>query len=168
MIPLIPGIIPVQFFLVAKVKAMLKISSMSDAEVLQSATTSNVNCTIEEIRAAFASLEEWNLVQVDRTDSTQEIYANMKDFVLSEKGELVFSQKVQPILDWGIQTWQSFYNIRELDVKIPDSYLWADHFAGITSRAATQGFSSAYFVIKNIANYFEAIYNGEINPPQVV
>jgi hypothetical protein len=120
---------------------------------------------VSDVRSTFAELAEKDLVEVDRSDPNLEVYSNMRDFQLSSEGEESFAEKVNPILEWGIQMWQSFYNMRELDVKIPEEYQWADHLASITSRAATQGFTTAYFVIKNVANYFEAIKNGDENPP---
>ncbi|HMF33932.1 MAG TPA: hypothetical protein VKK79_21080 [Candidatus Lokiarchaeia archaeon] len=165
LIPLIPGVVPAKYLIVAKAKAALKISTMTDEEVEKSATASNIPCTVDEVRGTFAKLEEKGLVEVDRSNPDQEVYSSIKEFQLSGGGEVHFKQKFNPILEWGIQTWQSFYNVRELDVKIPDSYQWADHLGSITSRAATQGFTNAYFVIKNVANYFEALNNGDANPP---
>jgi hypothetical protein len=164
-IPLIPGVVPAKFLIVTKAKATLKISTMTDDEVLKSVAASKIQVEVEDVRSALTELAEKGLVEVDRSNSDQEVYSKMKDFQLSTEGEVYFAEKINPILEWGIQMWQSFYNMRELDVKIPEEYQWADHLAGITSRAATQGFSNAYFVIKNVANYFEAINNGEQNPP---
>jgi len=159
--------VPIQYILVAKTKAMLKLSPMTDEEILKGMTSANIPCTLEAVRNTFARLERGGLVQVDRKNPKQEIYANLKEFKLSAQSEATFTQKFLPVLDWCIQLWQSFYNVRELDVKIPDHIQWKSHVEQITAKAATQGFTNAHYVIKHLADYFEAVQKKEANPPSL-
>lgn len=157
MISLAPSDVPIRYIIVAKTKAMLKLSPMSDEEVQKALTAANIPCTLEAVRKTFAELEREQLAQVDRTVPTREVYTKLKEFKLSGPSEVNFAQKILPILDWCIQLWQSFYNVRELDVKIPDHTQWKTHVAQITAKAATQGFTNAHYVIKHLADYFEAV-----------
>jgi hypothetical protein len=165
MISLASSDVPIRFIIVAKTKAMLKLSPMNEGEVEKVLTAANIPCWREAVRKTFAELEHDNLVQVDRTDPSMEVYGKLKEFKLSNPGETVFAQKILPILDWSIQLWQSFYNMRELDVKIPDHYQWKTHVEQITTKAATQGFTNAYYVIKHLADYFEASQQKQPAPP---
>ncbi len=165
MISLASSDVPIRYIIVAKTKAMLKLSPMSDGEVQKALTSANIPCTLEVVRQTFADLEREQLVQVDRTVSSREVYSKLKDFKLSSPSEANFTQKILPILEWCIQLWQSFYNVRELDVKIPDPTQWKSHVEQITAKAATQGFTNAHYVIKHLADYFEAVQTKQATPP---
>ncbi len=165
MISLAPGNVPIRYIIVAKTKAMLKLSPMSDEEVLKAMSAANIPCTLEAVRKTFADLERDNLVQVDRKDPAKEVYSKLKEFKLSAAGEADFTQKILPVLEWSIQLWQSFYNVRELDVKIPDHTQWKTHVEQITTKAATQGFTNAHYVVKHLADYFEAVQRKQTSAP---
>ncbi len=165
MISLASSDVPIRYIIVAKTKAMLKLSPMSDGEVQKALTSANIPCTLEMVRQTFADLEREQLVQVDRKTPSREVYIKLKEFKLSVQGEVNFTQKILPILEWCIQLWQSFYNVRELDVKIPDPTQWKSHVEQITAKAATQGFTNAHYVIKHLADYFEAVQIKQPTPP---
>ena len=83
------------------------------------------------------------------------------DFKLSEEGESFYRNNIFPVLEWCVGLWRSMYNIRELDVVIPDSYKWKSFLEKTVAKAATQGFMTCYWVIKNIRKYYEMIIAGK-------
>ncbi len=64
-------------------------------------------------------------------------------------------KKVRPLLDWAIEMWRSLFNIRSLNIVVPEVYPMQEFLIETLKRASTQGFANAVNVIENIANYYQ-------------
>lgn len=159
-IALDPTVIPVEYVIVAKNKAMIRLRGMQDVAIVANVQKSKVPCTRAQVRAVMGRLEGLGLVQVTRTADGSETYADMRDLALPPDDEAFYEDTVAPVLEWAVQLWRSFYNLRELNTPIPGDLPWASFLEKTVSRAATQGFEAAYFVARNLKNYYVMVRDG--------
>jgi len=82
-------------------------------------------------------------------------YELNKELKLSDKGKEKYNRNLRSLVEWPTQLWRSFYNIRELNVTVDDNIPNRDFLHKVLSRTATQGFSAADYVFKNLIKYYE-------------
>lgn len=154
------GLIDLEYIIISKYKSILKIKEISDINIMEKIVKDGYKCTLEQIHEIFNKLVSINLItkreQVNSNLNVTVLYKwnSNSDFTLTPQGDKIYKSYIMPIIEWAIEYWRSLYNIRTLNVKIPDNYKMKLEIENVLSRAATQGFSSAYFVIKNLKNYF--------------
>ncbi|MHA1341077.1 MAG: hypothetical protein ACTSRZ_14000 [Promethearchaeota archaeon] len=157
-------LISLKYIIISKNKSMLRIKEMTDQKIYEKTLKDGFKCKLKDIHHIFDELTSLNMISkkefVEESGNSSNIkyvykWNLNKDFSLSSEGEKAYKTYIHPILEWAVGYWRSIYNVRALDVKIPEHYKWRTHLEKITSRAATQGFKSAYWVIKNIRNYYE-------------
>ncbi len=156
-IALDPTILPARYVIVAKNKAMIRLRGMSDTQILESVAGSKITATLDEIRAVMSQLAQWGLIEVTREGNGVETYRNLQNFTLEGDDEQFYASEVKPVLEWAVQLWRSFYNLRELNTPIAPDRPHASFLDKTVSRAATQGFQSAHFVVANLVKYYEML-----------
>ncbi|MHA1734401.1 MAG: hypothetical protein ACTSU5_20875 [Promethearchaeota archaeon] len=151
-----PSTIPLEYVVVARNKSMIRLRGTTDEQAARDLSSSGVPCTVADVRAAMSKLAAAGLLDVKR-DGNTERYENLGDFILPDADEQFFKREIQPVLDWAVQFWRSFYNLRELNTPIDPRRPHSGFLEKTVSRSATQGFSSAHFVVANLVKYFEMI-----------
>jgi len=84
-------------------------------------------------------------------------YKWIKDYKLTPAGDAAYRKNILGIIEWAVELWRTMFNFRELDVVIPEDYKWKSYLEKTVSKAATQGFMNAYWIVKNITKYYEMI-----------
>jgi len=158
-IALNPALIPINFVVVAKHKSMLRLKGMSTSQLVGSLMKSNVACSAADVEGVMAGLASLGQVTVSTRDG-EAFYSGLQPFDLPAADDAFYRQNVHPVLEWAVQLWRSFYNLRDLDTPIAPERKWASFLAKTVSRAATQGFQSAHFVVKNVSNYWKMLKKG--------
>jgi hypothetical protein len=147
--------IPMGYLVIAKNKAMMKIKPLSSKRIASVMEKSNFSTNEDEIHTIMKKMHDYEYVDLNIDDTSKEIaYKFNKDFELTPEGNLLYKKKILPVIEWTIGMWRSLYNIRSLDITIPKDYFHSEYLQESVSRAATQGFATAYNVIENIANYY--------------
>ena len=89
--------------------------------------------------------------------NNKNFYEVQKELELSKEGEIRYKKNLAPIVDWPTGFWRSFYNIRELNVSPDESCQHRDYLQKVLAKTATQVYSPAHFVIKNLIKYYEKL-----------
>ena len=158
-------LVPLKYIIVAKNRSMLKLKGLTDKKILLNVKPGGSELDRDKINDVLAELVRLGYVErtAVKTDGAQNLegaryfYKWKKDLKLSPEGETFYNSFINPIINWTVQLWRSLYNIRELDVVIPENYKFRSFLMKTVAKAATQGFRSCYSVIKNIQKYYELV-----------
>ena len=160
-------LVPLKYLIVAKNRAMLKLKGLSAKKIQERMSSSGIECKIEEIRKIMNRLIATGYVS--KRKRKKEIspgniitfieYRWIKDVVLSDEGDKFYNVKIDPLISWAVQLWRTMYNIRELDVVIPEYYNYRNFLTKTVAKAATQGFKNSYWVVKNLQKYYDLVLN---------
>lgn len=160
-----PELVPLKYLIVAKNRSMLKLKGLTDKKLLLNVKPGGSELDRDKINDVMAELVLLGYVErtAVKTNGAQNLegaryfYKWKKDFKLSSEGEIFYNSFINPIIAWTVQLWRSLYNIRELDVVIPENYKFRNFLTKTVATASTQGFKSSYSVIKNIQKYYELV-----------
>ncbi|MCP4762688.1 MAG: hypothetical protein GY870_12995 [archaeon] len=167
------GIIDIKFIIAAKNKSILKLKELSDARILEKALSSDLKCDIQKIHEIMDELTEFGYVKRTKLTTKQKEeeklkgresqfnYRWNKEFELSPEGKSFYQTNIFQVIEWCVGLWRSLYNIRELDVVISRDYKFKKYLEETVKKAATQGFMTCYWVIKNIRKYYEMLIEDE-------
>lgn len=160
-------ILPLKYIVIALNKSLLKLKGLTDEKILEKLRSNGFESSIETIHQLMDDLikrgyiEKSALTEEDKLKGKEGQFFykwnQNKDFTLSPETNIVFKGKIVPILEWAIELWRTMFNLRELNVDILDSYKWKTFLEKTVKKSATQGFMTAYWVIKNIRKYYEMV-----------
>lgn len=152
--------VPIGYIVIAKNKDLMKITPLSAERIRRNMKHSGLDVSFDEIYSILSTMITHNYVeQCGTSDSSEILYRFLNDFTLSAKSEQLFQKKIRNLIEWIIGIWRSLYNIRSLDMPIPENYLHRDFLVETVSRAATQGYLNASNVIENIVGYYQLLEN---------
>ncbi|UYP45216.1 hypothetical protein NEF87_001501 [Candidatus Lokiarchaeum ossiferum] len=155
--------VPMGYIVVAKNKELMKIKPLSAERIRRNMNRSNFDVSIDEIHSILSILIAHNYVeQCGGSDSPEMLYRFIKDFTLSGNSEVIFNKKIRNLIEWIIGIWRSLYNLRSLDMPIPENYACCEFLEETVSRAATQGYLNASNVIENIIGYYQMLENEKL------
>jgi len=158
--------IPTGFIVIAKNKALMKLKGRTSQQLLDDLEKNGFSSNIQEIDSILCFLTDLGYLSMEEEVTTNENrYKFIKDFKLTPEGEGIFQKKIRPVLDWAIEMWRSVYNVRSIDVIVPDNYPYREFLTETVKRAATQGYETAYNVMENIGNYYEICLNKGFHVP---
>lgn len=157
--------VPLKYLIIAKNRSMLKLKGLTDKKILLNINPEGSELERDKINDLMAELVQSGYVErtTVKANGAQDLegaryyYKWKKDFKLSTEGNYFYNSYINPIIAWTVQLWRSFYNIREIDVQIPENYKFRNFLMKTVAKAATQGFKSCYSVIKNIQTYYEMV-----------
>ncbi len=158
--------IPIPYIVIAKNKALMKIKALSIDRIVNDLKKNGFEVSNEYVSSVLNDMIEIGYVSGEKDiDTGQIVYKFVKDFSLSEAGQIKFDKKIKPLLEWTISIWRSLFNIRSLDTPIPNDYPHRNFLEETVKRAATQGFLSAHNVMGNIAKYYENTIENNLKVP---
>ncbi|MBD3352599.1 MAG: hypothetical protein GF364_14015 [Candidatus Lokiarchaeota archaeon] len=165
-------IISIKYLVIAKNKSMLRLKGRTDQKLLEKLRSSGFESDINTINKIMTEISDLNYVEkrkITEEEQAKGLEGNFfykwnkeKDFTLSNSADKIYHSRILPVIEWCIGIWRSMYNIRELDVEILDSYKWKAYLEKTVKKAATQGFMTCYWVIKNIRKYYEMLVKDEL------
>lgn len=150
--------VPLKYNIMARNYTILKMKPKTDTALLK-----NINkiftkepLLLSKIHQAMEEVEKDGLILIKKQDDGY-IYELKEELTLSSEGENIYNQNLAPLISWPTQLWRSFYNIRELNVTPTENVRYHNFLQKVLSRSATQGFSPANFVMKNLKKYYTTI-----------
>jgi transcription initiation factor IIE alpha subunit len=152
-----------KYIVVALNKSMMKLKGLSDEKIIKKLESNGFKISKSELQKIMYDLEDHGVIEKHRIrKKDEEIYGKgtffykwIMDFTLPTDELKTYNKKVSKIVDWSIQLWRSLYNIRELNLPLPENYPNREFLATALQKAAIQGFKSSWWVIKNIKQYYE-------------
>lgn len=149
--------VPLKYNIIARNYLLIKLQGQIDSELFVTMKKLNINdITVLKINEIMREVEEDGIISKLKKGENF-FYSLKKELKLSENGKVTYNQKLRPLVEWPTQFWRSFYNIRELNVTIDENVPHREFLHQILSRTATQGFSAADFVFKNLIKYYKEI-----------
>ncbi|MHA1727685.1 MAG: hypothetical protein ACTSWY_03020 [Promethearchaeota archaeon] len=170
-------IVNIKYLVVVKNKSMLKLKGMFGGEILNNLRASGFKSDLEKIQKIMGELVELGYVEMRNVSKNvlkigkemektgkkgQFFYKWIKNFELSPEGQNFYKKNIHQVIVWAVQLWRSLYNIRELDVVIPEKYKFRTFLEKTVAKAATQGFMSSYWVVKNLQKYYKLVIEDDL------
>ncbi|MFX1366400.1 MAG: hypothetical protein ACFFCE_01900 [Promethearchaeota archaeon] len=149
--------VPLKYNIIGRNYTLIKLQGLSDVEILDSLKKLNIkDIELKDINNIMKEIEEDGIVNIKKKGESY-FYSLNKELELTLEGKNIYSQVLQPLVDWPTLFFRSFYNIRELNVTINQNVLYHDFLQKILIKTATQGFAPTNYVFKNLVKYYEKI-----------
>jgi len=149
--------VPLKYNIIAREYLMIKLKGITLEDIDASLKKLNKNIARDSIIKIMEEIKEDGIINIEK-DGDSFRYTLNKELKLSEDGERkIIETGLKQIIDWPTQWWRSFYNIRELNVTLDENCKYRDFLHKILEKSATQGYSPANFVIKNLVKYYEKV-----------
>lgn len=152
--------VPLKYNILARNYMILKFNAKNTEEIQKNMNKVFLKTPLssEKIRDTMEEIANEGLINIEQQNNTQ-LY-NLKDTLeLSQQAQKVFNENLAQLITWPTNLWRSFYNIRELNITPGSSIPQYEVLKKVLSRSATQGFSSANFVITSLIKFFEVLHN---------
>ncbi len=149
--------VPLKYNIIGRNYTLIKLQGLADFEILESLNKLNIkNIELIDVNNLMKEIEEDGIVNMEKKGEHNFFTLN-KELTLTTEGKNLYSQLLQPLVDWPTLFFRSFYNIRELNVTIDKNATFHDYLQKILLKTATQGFSPTNYVFKNLVKYYEKI-----------
>jgi hypothetical protein len=153
-------ITPNKYLIIGINYLLLKLKGMNKSEILNSLKKSEILIDSPEFTKLIRDIKLDGVIKT-KGKGRGTSYFLKDDLVLSSQGTIKYKKVIFPLLEWSIQIWRSFFNIRELNISTPLDYKWRSYLEKVLPRSATQGFSATHYVVKNLAKYYEMLLEAE-------
>ncbi|MFX1503434.1 MAG: hypothetical protein ACFFDH_20895 [Promethearchaeota archaeon] len=149
--------VPLKYNIIGRNYTLIKLQGLSDVEILDSLKKLNIkDIELKDVNNLMREIEEDGIVNMEKKGENY-FYSLNKELELTLEGKNVYSQVLQPLVDWPTLFFRSFYNIRELNVTLNQKVKYHDFLQKILIKTATQGFSPTNYVFKNLVKYYEKV-----------
>ncbi|MBY8990777.1 MAG: hypothetical protein KGD58_08495 [Candidatus Lokiarchaeota archaeon] len=149
--------VPIKYNIIARNYTVIKLKGQTDEEILGTLKKLNINDVgLAELTKLMQEIRSDGIIYITKKNN-RNVYEIQKELELSKEGEIKYRNYLAPIVDWPTGFWRSFYNIRELNVSLNEECKHRDFLTKVLTKTATQGYSPAHYVIKNLIKYFEKI-----------
>jgi hypothetical protein len=129
---------------------------LNDSEIIENMKKLNIELDIANLHKIMDEIETDGIIKItDKGDN--HFYELAKELELSDKGKLIYNRTLRPLIEWPIEFWRSFYNIRELNVTLEEKTPQRELLEKILVSSALQGFTAADYVFKNLITYYEKV-----------
>ncbi|HEY0088034.1 MAG TPA: hypothetical protein VGB37_04280, partial [Candidatus Lokiarchaeia archaeon] len=134
-----------------------KLNGQKDVDILQNMVKLNINVELAQLNNVLDEIVSEGIVHKMNMGKNF-FYTLNKELELTETGKKQYNAiGLRQIVEWPTQFWRSFYNIRELNVTIDENAKYREFLHQILAKSATQGFTAANYVFKNLIKYYEKI-----------
>ncbi|MFX1281308.1 MAG: hypothetical protein ACFFA3_18295 [Promethearchaeota archaeon] len=149
--------VPIKYNIIARNYTIMKLKGQTDEEILNTMKKLNIeDLELAELTKLMQEIRTDGIIYIIRRNN-KNIYEIQKELELSKEGESNYKKFLAPIVDWPTGFWRSFYNIRELNVSLDEDCKHREFLMKVLAKTATQGYSPAHFVFKNLVKYYEKI-----------
>jgi hypothetical protein len=146
--------VPLKYNILARNYLLIKLKGQMDSEILENLKKLKIDIDMADLHSILEDIEADGIItKTEKGDNY--FYELKKELKLSDKGKEKYNRNLRSLVEWPTQLWRSFYNVRELNVTVDDDIPNRDFLHKVLSRTATQGFSAADFVLKNLIKYYE-------------
>ncbi len=148
--------VPLKYTLIATNFYLLKLKGLHDIEILKNMKKvyPNLNLNLKRIREFMEIIEKDGIVEKIKIQDSC-IYKLKNHLELSEEGKRKYDQVLKYLIRWPTLFYREFFDIRELNVSVNETFKNSDQISQILKFSAIQGFQSASYVFENLAGYYE-------------
>lgn len=146
--------VPLKYNIIARNYLLIKLKGQMDSEILENLKKLKIDLDIANLHNIMEEIEADGIITKTKKGENY-FYELNKELKLSDKGKEKYNRNLRSLVEWPTQFWRSFYNIRELNVTVEDDIPNRDFLHKVLSKTATQGFSAADYVFKNLIKYYE-------------
>ena len=149
--------VPLKYNIIGRNYLLIKLNGQKDVDILQNMVKLNINVELAHLNKTLDEVVSEGIVNKTKSGNSF-LYTLNKELELTEAGKKQYNAiGLRQIVEWPTQFWRSFYNIRELNVTIDENVKYRDFLHQILAKSATQGFTAANYVFKNLIKYYEKI-----------
>ena len=146
--------VPIKYNIIARNYTVIKLKGQTDEEILGTLKKLNINDVgLAELTKLMQEIRSDGIIYITKKNN-RNVYEIQKELELSNEGEIKYKNYLAPIVDWPTGFWRSFYNIRELNVSLDENCQHRDYLQKVLVKTATQGYTPAHFVFKNLIEYY--------------
>jgi hypothetical protein len=148
--------VDLKYNIIARNYLLIKMKGLNDSEIIENMKKLNIELDIANLHKIMDEIETDGIIKItDKGDN--HFYELAKELELSDKGKLIYNRTLRPLIEWPIEFWRSFYNIRELNVTLEEKTPQRELLEKILVSSALQGFTAADYVFKNLITYYEKV-----------
>ena len=149
--------VPLKYNIIARNYTLVKLKGQLNIEILDSLKKLNIKeIKLADVNKAMKEIEADGIIHIKKKGKNY-FYELNKELELSKEGRVLYSQVLQPLVDWPTGFFRSFFNIRELNVTLDQNVNYRDFLQKILLKSATQGFNPTNYVFHNLVKYYEKI-----------
>ncbi|MFX0028567.1 MAG: hypothetical protein ACFE8B_05125 [Candidatus Hermodarchaeota archaeon] len=149
--------VPIKYNIIARNYTIIKLQGQTDEEILTNLNKLNIeDIELSDLIKIMEEIKLDGIIHITKKWNNN-FYEIRKELELSKDGDIRYKKNLAPIVDWPTGFWRSFYNIRELNVSPDESCKHRDFLIKVLVKTATQGYSPAHYVFKNLIKYYEKI-----------
>jgi len=149
--------VPLKYNIIGRNYLLIKLNGQKDVDILQNMAKLNINVELAQLNKTLDEVVSEGIINKTKSGNNF-FYTLNKELELTEAGKKQYNAiGLRQIVEWPTQFWRSFYNIRELNVTIDENAKYRDFLHQILAKSATQGFTAANYVFKNLIKYYEKI-----------
>ena len=149
--------VPLKYNIIARDYIMMKLKGVKLTEIIQNLTKLNKVVDSSTLVKVMEEIKADGVINIE-PQGDDYFYTLNKELKLSPEGEKKLnSTGLRELINWPTQFWRSYYNIRELNFTPSNSVKYNDFLITVLGKSATQGFSPAHYVFKNLIKYFEKV-----------
>jgi len=148
--------VPLKYMIIARDYIMMKLKGVSLTDIMNNLKKLKKVIDPGYVTTLMKEIQEDGIINMEEKDG-EPFYTIKTELKLSVEGEKMYNSTFRPIVDWPTQFWRSYYNIRELNLTPSSDCQHYEFLTKILSKSATQGFSPAHYVFKNLVKYYEEI-----------
>ncbi len=147
--------VPLKYNIIARNYLIIKLKGQTDSEILETMKKLQIkDLSVAKINEIMEEIEADGIITKTIQDN-KIFYTLNREVKLSKEGKETYNRVLRSLVEWTTQMWRSFYNIRELNVTINEEIPHLDFLHQVLSRTATQGFTAADYVFKNLIKYYK-------------
>ena len=151
------GSVPIKYNIIARNYTLIKLKGQTDEEILSTLKRLNINDVgPTELTKLMQEIRSDGIIYITKKNN-KNVYVIKKELELSKEGDAKYKKLLAPIVDWPTGFWRSFYNVRELNVSLDEDCKHRDFLMLVLTKTATQGYTPAHYVFKNLIKYYEKI-----------
>ncbi len=148
--------VPLKYNIIARNYVMMKLRDVNDKEILSNLKKLNIDAiNLKDLHQIMSEIKDDGIITIVKKDN-EILYKVKNELELSKQGKIKYLNTIEALVSWPTQFWRSMYNIRELNVTVTGC-TYESFLQKVLSKSATQGFTPAHFVFKNLITYFEKI-----------
>ena len=148
--------VPLKYNIIARNYLLIKLKGLNDEQIMENLKKLKFDISMDLLHTTLEEIASDGLLTIGEKEGTK-FYSLEKELELSPEGQKKYNSSLSQLVDWPTQFWRSFYNVRELNLTPKEGTPLRSFLEKVLQKTATQGFSSAHFVFKNLVKYYKEI-----------
>ncbi len=150
--------VPIKYNILARNYMAIQLKGQKDVDILENIKKIKIKIDLRNLKKILNEIVEDGFL--NKTWRGRYFFYELKsELTLSEDAMLVYNQTIRPLIKWPTLFWESYYNVRELNVTVNEGVINSEFLNNVLLKAATQGYIASHYVFKNLVKYYQDIKN---------